>query len=203
MVEGDEYDCAFFDKRPKFVHYLPDVAVIGNVEYDHADIYPDLPAVETAFRRLLSVLPRRGRLIAGIESPAVRAARCRDAPCPVETFGLGGGRDLVRGGRAAGRGRHHVPSAADRAGPGRVHVTDSAGDHNVRNAWPRLAAAAAVGVPPEAAREALAAFGGVKRRLELRGRARGVAVYDDFAHHPTAVKATLRRAPRQAAGPDA
>jgi UDP-N-acetylmuramate: L-alanyl-gamma-D-glutamyl-meso-diaminopimelate ligase len=190
VVEGDEYDCAFFDKRPKFVHYLPDVAVIGNVEYDHADIYPDLPAVETAFRRLLGVLPRRGRLIAGIESPAV-ARLVRDAPCPVETFGLEEGATwcavdlattgpgtsfrLLRGGRDLG-----------------TFEAPLLGAHNVRNVLAALACAAAAGVEPEAVREALASFQGVKRRLELRGRARGVAVYDDFAHHPTAVEATLQ-----------
>jgi UDP-N-acetylmuramate: L-alanyl-gamma-D-glutamyl-meso-diaminopimelate ligase len=189
VVEGDEYDCAFFDKRPKFVHYLPDVAVIGNVEYDHADIYPDLPAVELAFRRLLGVLPRRGRLIAGIESPAV-ARLVGQAPCAVDTFGLaesalwravnvrtsaaGSSFQLLRGGEDLG-----------------AFVSPLAGEHNVRNALAALAACAAVGVEPNRVRDALAAFRGVKRRLELRGRARGVAVYDDFAHHPTAVQVTL------------
>src|SRR4030095_1342959 len=90
VVEGDEYDCAFFDKRPKFVHYLPDIAVIGNVEYDHADIYADLAAVKPPSRRLLGGLPRRGGLVAGVESPAV-ARLLPHAPCPVETFGLADG----------------------------------------------------------------------------------------------------------------
>ncbi|HXB55309.1 MAG TPA: UDP-N-acetylmuramate:L-alanyl-gamma-D-glutamyl-meso-diaminopimelate ligase [Vicinamibacteria bacterium] len=190
LAEGDEYDTAFFDKRPKFVHYFPDVAVIGNVEYDHADIYPDLAAVQTAFVRLLNVIPRRGLLVAGAESPPLLEILSR-APCRVETFGIQGEADwravnvrpgpdawrfgLQRRGRDLGEFALGLP-----------------GEHNVRNALAALAVAAEVGVPPEAARAALAAFRGVKRRLEVRGRARGVIVYDDFAHHPTAVRETLK-----------
>jgi len=196
VVEGDEYDSAFFDKRPKFVHYRPDVAVVGNVEYDHADIYPDLASVETAFLHLLSVIPRRGLLVAGIESASVRALLPR-ACCRVETFGIGvaadwraedvrAGRDgwcfrLVRQGRDAGDFTFTTP-----------------GEHNVRNALAALAVASAVGVAPESLRGPLAAFQGVKRRLELRGRPGGIAVYDDFAHHPTAVRETLRALKRLA-----
>jgi UDP-N-acetylmuramate: L-alanyl-gamma-D-glutamyl-meso-diaminopimelate ligase len=190
VIEGDEYDSAFFDKRPKFVHYLPDVAVIGNVEYDHADIYPDLTAVQKAFVHLLNLVPRRGVVVAGLETPALREILPR-AHSPVETFGLSADADwravdirpaadgwrfrLLRRGREAGEFLLSVP-----------------GEHNLRNALAALAAANAVGVSPESAREALARFGGVKRRLEVRGRGRGVTVYDDFAHHPTAVRETLR-----------
>ena len=190
VVEGDEYDCAFFDKRPKFVHYAPDVAVIGNVEFDHADIYSDLAAVQTAFVRLLNVVPRRGTVIAGIDSPALRALLPR-AHSRVETFGLaaeahwravelkvegqGSRFRLLREGRDEGE-----------------FVLSLPGEHNVHNALAALAAASAVDVTPTAARAALQTFRGVKRRLELRGRVRGVAVYDDFAHHPTAVRETLR-----------
>ena len=190
VIEGDEYDSAFFDKRPKFVHYLPSTAIIGNVEFDHADIYPDLEAVKTAFVRLLQVIPRGGLLIAGSESPAL-ASILKQARCRVETFGLDAGADwrasnvrstpdgarfeLVRSGRSLGE--FSLPLA---------------GDHNVRNALAALAAAAEAGAPPESVREALAAFRGVKRRLEARGEAGGVVVYDDFAHHPTAVAATLQ-----------
>jgi UDP-N-acetylmuramate: L-alanyl-gamma-D-glutamyl-meso-diaminopimelate ligase len=197
VIEGDEYDSAFFDKRPKFVHYLPITAVIGNVEFDHADIYPDLEAVKTAFVRLLQVIPRGGLLVAGTESPALVEILSR-ARCRVETFGLqaeadwravdlrpqdGGSRfRLVRQGRDEGD-----------------FVVPMAGAHNVRNALAALAAAAEAGAAPGAVREALAAFQGVKRRLELRGEVEGVAVYDDFAHHPTAVAATLA-ALRTAAG---
>jgi UDP-N-acetylmuramate: L-alanyl-gamma-D-glutamyl-meso-diaminopimelate ligase len=189
VVEGDEYDCAFFDKRPKFVHYLPNVAVVGNVEYDHADIYPDLGAVELAFVRLLNVIPRGGLLVAGRESPALReilpSARCR-----VETFGLDEGADwratsvrtgsdgtrfrLVRKGRDEGEFRVPLP-----------------GEHNVRNVLAALAVTSEAGVGLDVARSALEGFRGIRRRLEVRGVAAGVTVYDDFAHHPTAVAATL------------
>ena len=189
VIEGDEYDSAFFDKRPKFVHYLPSVAIVGNVEFDHADIYPDLEAVQTAFTRLLHVIPRSGLLVAGSESPAL-VSILGQARCRVLTFGLAPGADwravdvetgpsgsrfrLLRAGRDAGR-----------------FTMPLAGEHNVRNALAALAVAAEAGAPPETLREALAAFRGVKRRLERRGEARGVTVYDDFAHHPTAVRATL------------
>ena len=190
VVEGDEYDSAFFDKRPKFLHYLPDVALIGNLEYDHADIYPDLAAVQTAFLRLIQLIPRRGALVAGVGSPAL-AELLPKALCRVETFGVGPdatwraaavtpGRtgwsfDLLREGRSLGSFTLPMP-----------------GEHNVRNAVGAIALCANAGVEPEALREPLAAFRGVKRRLEMRGEERGVIVYDDFAHHPTAVRETLR-----------
>lgn len=190
VVEGDEYDCAFFDKRPKFLHYMPDVAVIGNIEYDHADIYPDLASVQRAFVQLMNIVPRRGLIVAGLETPALRELLPK-AHSPVETFGLSEGADwravdvrvkdagwsfrLLRGGKDLGEFRLGL-----------------GGEHNLRNALAALAAANAVGVPPEANRAALAAFAGVKRRLEVRGQKRGVTVYDDFAHHPTAVRETLR-----------
>jgi UDP-N-acetylmuramate: L-alanyl-gamma-D-glutamyl-meso-diaminopimelate ligase len=190
VVEGDEYDSAFFDKRPKFVHYLPDVAIIGNVEYDHADIYPDLASVQTAFFRLMTVIPKRGLLIAGVESPALSELLPR-AFCRVETFGIGVDADWraeeLRPGREGWRFRL-VRQGRD-AG---VFTLAVPGEHNVRNALAALAAAASQGVEPERARAALLRFAGVKRRLELLGRVRGVAVYDDFAHHPTAVRETLR-----------
>jgi UDP-N-acetylmuramate: L-alanyl-gamma-D-glutamyl-meso-diaminopimelate ligase len=198
VVEGDEYDCAFFDKRPKFVHYLPHAAVIGNLEYDHADIYADLAAVQTAFSRLVDVIPRSGLLVVGSESAALREILPR-ARCRVETFGLdsscdwrgvelrtgleGTGFRLVRRGRD--EGEYRVPLA---------------GEHNVRNALAAMALAAEAGVSPGAARASLAAFRGVRRRLEVRGVARGVAGLDDFAHHPTAVAATLQALRAQAEG---
>ena len=198
VVEGDEYDSAFFDKRPKFLHYLPDVAIIGNIEYDHADIYPDLAAVQRAFIHLMNIVPRRGLIVAGLETPALRELLPR-AHSPVETFGLSEGADwravdvgftdrgwrfrLVRGGKDLGE-----------------FGLGLGGEHNLRNALAALAAANAVGVPPDACRDALAAFAGVKRRLEIRGRERGVTVYDDFAHHPTAVRETLRALRAQGGG---
>jgi UDP-N-acetylmuramate: L-alanyl-gamma-D-glutamyl-meso-diaminopimelate ligase len=190
VLEGDEYDCAFFDKRPKFVHYMPDVAVIGNVEYDHADIYPDLASVQRAFVHLLNLVPRRGLVVAGLETPALREILPR-AHCPVETFGLSAEADWraveVRPSEEGWRFRlmRKGHDLGDFDFP-------LAGEHNLRNALASLAAAAAAGVEPENARAALAVFRGVKRRLEVRGRARGVVLYDDFAHHPTAVRETLR-----------
>jgi UDP-N-acetylmuramate: L-alanyl-gamma-D-glutamyl-meso-diaminopimelate ligase len=190
VIEGDEYDCAFFDKRPKFVHYLPNVAVIGNVEFDHADIYPDLAAVRLAFTRLLLMVPRNGLVVAGTESPALLeilgGARCR-----LETFGLHEEADwrAVDVRSDAGGARFRLVRRGEDVGEMRLAL---AGEHNVRNALAALAVAAAEGVPLGRAGEALARFRGVRRRLELRGTAGGVAVYDDFAHHPTAVAATLQ-----------
>jgi UDP-N-acetylmuramate: L-alanyl-gamma-D-glutamyl-meso-diaminopimelate ligase len=193
VIEGDEYDTAFFDKRPKFVHYLPDVAIIGNLEYDHADIYADLAAVQTAFLRLMHVVPRRGVLIAGIESPALRELLPK-AFCRVETFGVGVDADWVAEdvqAHAEGSSFRLVQrTSGGRLGHGEFQMR-LPGAHNVRNALAALAAANAAGVTPYQAREGLAAFRGVKRRLELRGSAAGVSVYDDFAHHPTAVRVTL------------
>ena len=181
VVEGDEYDCAFFDKRPKFIHYLPDVAVIGNLEYDHADIYPDLGAVQTAFVRLLQVVPRRGLLVAGVESAALREVLPR-ALCRVETFALGPTEADWRGDEAApaagGGWRFRLRHRGRDLGEYRLPL---AGEHNVRNAIAAIAVASEAGVPPERAREILPRFRGVKRRLEVKGEARGVVVYDDFA----------------------
>jgi UDP-N-acetylmuramate: L-alanyl-gamma-D-glutamyl-meso-diaminopimelate ligase len=190
VIEGDEYDSAFFDKRPKFVHYLPSAAIVGNLEFDHADIYPDLEAVQTAFVRLLHVIPRSGLLVAGSESPAL-VSILNQARCRVETFGLHEAADWravdVRNGPDGGRFR-----LVRRGRDAGEFVMPLAGDHNVRNALAALAVVADSGVEPESVREALSAFRGVKRRLERRGEARGVVVYDDFAHHPTAVAATLQ-----------
>jgi UDP-N-acetylmuramate: L-alanyl-gamma-D-glutamyl-meso-diaminopimelate ligase len=202
VIEGDEYDTAFFDKRPKFVHYLPDIAIIGNLEFDHADIYPDLAAVQTAFVRLMNVIPRRGVLIAGVESPALRELLPK-AFCRVETFGIGVEADWVAEDvetTPAGTSFRVVQrTSADRLGHGKFEMR-LAGEHNVRNALAALAAANAAGIAPAAARDALAAFQGVKRRLELKGTVGGIRVYDDFAHHPTAVRVTLDAVRRAAPG---
>jgi UDP-N-acetylmuramate: L-alanyl-gamma-D-glutamyl-meso-diaminopimelate ligase len=190
VVEGDEYDSAFFDKRPKFVHYLPDVVVLGNVEYDHADIYPDMASVRLAFQRLLQLVPRRGSVVAGIDSDEVRALLPR-AWSQVVTFGLAEDAEwrAVAAGPAGEGWGFRVLRGGEDLGPFTLRLH---GAHNVRNALAALAAATLAGVPLESARAALAAFGGVKRRLEVRGRVGGITVYDDFAHHPTAVRETLR-----------
>jgi len=191
VVEGDEYDTAFFDKRPKFVHYLPDIAIIGNVEFDHADIYADLPAVQLAFTRFMSVIPRRGLLIAGVESPALAAILDR-AKSRVATFGLeesSGAAFQARAIELSGRGAA-FDVFHDGARLGRISMSAS-GRHNVRNALAATVAALEAGVAFAAIAAAFAAFRGVKRRLELLGEERGVKVYDDFAHHPTAVRETI------------
>jgi UDP-N-acetylmuramate: L-alanyl-gamma-D-glutamyl-meso-diaminopimelate ligase len=201
VVEGDEYDCAFFDKRPKFVHYSPDVAVIGNVEFDHADIYRDLGDVQTAFVRLMNVIPRRGVVVAGIESPALREI-LGEAKSRVTTFALDGEADWratdIR--VTAGGTRFGLLVRGETRGELEAPLQ---GDHNVRNVLAALAAAEAAGADLDLAVEAVARFRGVKRRLELRGVVRGISVFDDFAHHPTAVEATLRaaRAQAEAEGP--
>lgn len=189
VIEGDEYDSAFFDKTAKFLKYLPDIAIIGNLEYDHADIYPDLESLRMAFRRLLNLVPRSGRVLIGADSPeALRLAEC--ARCPVETFGLGDHADWRADElRAASAGT--VFQLWHRGAPiGHVSLP-LFGAHNVRNALAAIAAAHAAGVDATVAAAALATFKGVKRRLELCGTARGVSVYDDFAHHPTAIRETV------------
>jgi UDP-N-acetylmuramate: L-alanyl-gamma-D-glutamyl-meso-diaminopimelate ligase len=190
VIEGDEYDSAFFDKTAKFLKYLPDIAVVGNLEFDHADIYADLEALRVAFRRFLTLVPRGGRVILGADSPeALRLAGT--ARCVVETFGVEHAADWraaeVRA--AGGRTTFEVTHAGEPIGHFEMSLL---GEHNVRNALAALAVGHAVGLSPELMRPALAAFTGVRRRLELRGEQRGVAVYDDFAHHPTAILETLR-----------
>ena len=188
VIEGDEYDSAFFDKTAKFLKYLPDIAVIGNVEFDHADIYADFEAVSLAFRRLVNLVPRRGLLIVGADSPGARALTAA-APSRVETFGLGDEVDWqAHGVIAAQRTTFQVRRHGAAFGEFEIPLL---GAHNVRNALAAIAVATEVGISPERIRDALGAFAGIKRRLEVVGTADGVTVYDDFAHHPTAVAETL------------
>jgi UDP-N-acetylmuramate: L-alanyl-gamma-D-glutamyl-meso-diaminopimelate ligase len=198
VIEGDEYDSAFFDKTAKFLKYLPDIAVVGNLEYDHADIYADMDALRLAFRRFLVLVPRRGRVILGADSPEVVRLAVH-ARAPVETFGVTSEADwratevLSRGGLTT----FEVTHRGERLGHFDLPLY---GAHNVRNALAALAVGHATGLSPDAMRRGLATFEGVRRRLELAGTARGVAVYDDFAHHPTAILETLRA--MRAAHPD-
>ena len=199
VIEGDEYDSAFFDKTAKFLKYLPDIAVVANIEFDHADIYDDLAAVRLAFKRLANLVPRNGLLLLGADSPDA-AALAAAARSRVETFGLADGADwhaydiAASASDTAFRVRHRGASLG-------VFRTAMAGTHNVKNALAAMAVAAEVGVDPETMRDGLFAFAGVKRRLEALGTARGVTVLDDFAHHPTAVRETLGAV--RAAHPDA
>ncbi|MEO7273553.1 MAG: UDP-N-acetylmuramate:L-alanyl-gamma-D-glutamyl-meso-diaminopimelate ligase [Vicinamibacterales bacterium] len=189
VIEGDEYDSAFFDKTAKFLKYLPDIAVVNNLEYDHADIYPDLAAIRLAFQRFVNLVPRRGLLLLGLDSLEA-AALGANARCRVETFGLTSGADWQGHDlkTSATSTLFSVRHRGDAIGTFEVPLL---GAYNVRNALAALAVGAAVGLNPDTMREALRHFRGVRRRMELRGTASGVAVYDDFAHHPTAIAETL------------
>ncbi len=194
IVEADEYDTAYFDKGPKFMHYLPELAIVNNIEFDHADIYADLNAVKLAFRRFMNLVPENGRLIAGWDSPNVRAvvesfgARLFTQ---VETFGAGeDARWQVRNaGFSGGLSSFDVFREGELWGQ---FQTPLLGEFNLLNCLAVIIAADAWGVDREKIRGALATFKNVKRRAEVRGEERGVTVIDDFAHHPTAVRETLR-----------
>ena len=190
VIEGDEYDSAFFDKTAKFLKYLPDIVVIGNLEYDHADIYPDMDALRLAFRRLVGLVPRSGRLILGADNPEARDLASL-ARCPVDTFGLAPDADW-RASEVRPDG-HRMTFELTARGEQLGHVTlPLIGSHNVQNALAALVVGRAAGLSAEEMIRGLRDFQGVRRRLELRGTARGVSVYDDFAHHPTAIRETLK-----------
>jgi UDP-N-acetylmuramate: L-alanyl-gamma-D-glutamyl-meso-diaminopimelate ligase len=189
VIEGDEYDSAFFDKTAKFLKYLPDVAVIGNIEFDHADIYADLDAVLLAFRRLANLVPKNGLLLLGADSTHAHAL-ARLAVSPVETFGLGAdatwrAEDITH---RDGLTQFTVRRRNDVFGR---FESPLLGEHNVRNALAAIGVGAHLGLPASALAEGLRTFKGIKRRLETVGVADGVTVLDDFAHHPTAVHETL------------
>jgi UDP-N-acetylmuramate: L-alanyl-gamma-D-glutamyl-meso-diaminopimelate ligase len=186
VIEGDEYDTAFFDKRSKFVHYRPRTAILNNLEYDHADIFPDLAAIETQFHHLVRMVPGNGRIVVNGSETSLHRVLSRGCWSEVERFG---------------------PSDVAGTGPGWTIAVDGSillggalqgtlafgqpGRHNQMNALAAIAAARHAGVPVAVSLSALAVFRGVKRRLETRGMVNGVTVYDDFAHHPTAIAATL------------
>ena len=197
ILEGDEYDTAFFDKGPKFLHYFPDALILTHVEFDHADIYPDLEAVKTAFKRLVNLVPRRGLIVAYEGSPNVSDC-VEQALCRVERYGFGE--------RAGWRIQHLRMEGGKtrwqlwRQGEFWADLEMSlAGEHNALNATAAAALAFGQGVSREAIREALATFRNVKRRLEVRAEIHGITVIEDFAHHPTAIRETLR--PLRAAYP--
>lgn len=188
VIEADEYDTAFFDKRSKFVHYRPRTAILNNLEFDHADIFPDLAAIETQFHHLVRTVPRQGRLLVnGLEESLARVLE-RGCWSEVEQFGTGDWRasDAAEAGEALDAfDVWHGETVV-----GRVQWTLQ-GVHNRMNALAAIAAARHVGVPPAQAIDSLGRFANVKRRMEVRGVAGGVTVYDDFAHHPTAIQTTL------------
>jgi UDP-N-acetylmuramate: L-alanyl-gamma-D-glutamyl-meso-diaminopimelate ligase len=189
VIEGDEYDSAFFDKTAKFLKYLPEVAIVNNVEFDHADIYADLDAVRLAFRRLTTLVPRSGLLLLGADSPYALALK-DTAVSPVETFGLADGATWQASGIEQRDGLTHFDVRREGLAFGRF-ASPMLGVHNVRNALAAMATGARAGLTAGALADGLRAFKGIKRRLELVGERRGVIVLDDFAHHPTAVYETL------------
>ena len=188
VVEADEYDTAFFDKRSKFVHYRPLVAILNNLEYDHADIFPDVAAIQRQFHHLVRTVPRRGRLIVNGEDARLAEVLAMGCWTPVECFGFDPSLDwsarLIREDGSAFAVRHHGTEI------GEVHWP-MLGRHNVLNGLAALAACHAVGVDVATVLPALGAFRSVKRRLEVIGQHDGITVYDDFAHHPTAIHTTL------------
>ncbi len=185
VIEADEYDTAFCDKRSKFVHYGARTAILNNLEFDHADIFSDLAAIETQFHHFVRILPKSGLIVANAAEASLKRVLERGCWTPVEWFGNADGWNL---GELASDGSCAVRFAGGEVGRLRLAL---AGAHNRANALAAVAAARHAGVPVATALDALAHFGGVKRRLEIRGTARSVTVYDDFAHHPTAISATI------------
>ncbi|MCE7033532.1 UDP-N-acetylmuramate:L-alanyl-gamma-D-glutamyl-meso-diaminopimelate ligase [Lysobacter sp. GX 14042] len=201
VVEADEYDTAFFDKRSKFVHYRPRVAVLNNLEFDHADIFDDLDAIKRQFHHFVRTVPRRGRLVVNGGDANLAAVLAMGCWTPVETFGIEGATAVAMPGRERDAGFDWTARLLEgdgsafqvlRAGQpaGEVHWP-LLGRHNVMNALAAIASAAAVGVDPAVVLPSLSGFAGVKRRMELLGSHAGITVYDDFAHHPTAIATTL------------
>ncbi|MDE3169593.1 MAG: UDP-N-acetylmuramate:L-alanyl-gamma-D-glutamyl-meso-diaminopimelate ligase [Acidobacteriota bacterium] len=192
IIEGDEYDTAFFDKGPKFLHYHPDELILTSLEYDHADIYPDLASIALQFRRLVNLVPRRGRILIWGESRELKEVAAK-AFCRVETFGLAADSDWFAGDigwhdeatvfRVAHQGREI----------GRFQIS-MAGRHNVMDALAAIAMAHGRGIDSESIGRALASFESVRKRMEVKGGADGVLVVEDFAHHPTAIRLTLEAA---------
>jgi UDP-N-acetylmuramate: L-alanyl-gamma-D-glutamyl-meso-diaminopimelate ligase len=192
VIEADEYDTAFFDKRSKFVHYAPRTVVLNNLEYDHADIFPDLAAIEIQFHHLVRTVPGNGLIVANGREAALDRVLARGAWTPVERFG---GDGAWQAGPADDSGVFEVLHQG--ASRGRV-LWDLLGEHNRMNALAAIAAARHAGVPVIGGVDALSGFRSVKRRMELRGVQRGVSVYDDFAHHPTAIATTVAGLRRKA-----
>lgn len=189
VVEGDEYDTAYFDKAPKFLHYRPQTAIITNIEFDHADIYPNVEAIQTQFSQFAKLLPTDGLLLhwAGCERAAEVASH---AKCITESYGINMGHWRTSNVESDVTGsRFELHRGTQRIG---AFKTSLVGDHNILNATAALAAVITQGVATEAAQVGLAQFSGVKKRMDLKGIVNGIAVIDDFAHHPTAVMATVR-----------
>lgn len=185
VIEADEYDTAFFDKRSKFVHYRPRTAILNNLEFDHADIFADLAAIETQFHHLVRTVPQQGLVVSNGREASLERVIQRGCWTPVETFGASSGWDM---GPADAQGHFSVSWQGQPMG---TVQWDLLGEHNRMNALAAIAAARHAGVQVAEAIAALAEFKNVKRRMELRGVVREISVYDDFAHHPTAIATTV------------
>ncbi|MEQ1813323.1 MAG: UDP-N-acetylmuramate:L-alanyl-gamma-D-glutamyl-meso-diaminopimelate ligase [Candidatus Nitrotoga sp.] len=181
VIEADEYDTAFFDKRSKFVHYHPRTAILNNLEFDHADIFPDLTAIETQFHHLVRTIPEQGLIVSNGREASLQRVLERGCWTPVETFGNTQGWNINQSNLITLNGQPQ----------GALHW-DLLGEHNRMNALAAIAAARHAGVPVKHALDALTEFKNVKRRMEVRGIIEGITIYDDFAHHPTAIATTLQ-----------
>ena len=184
IIEGDEYDTAFFDKRSKFIHYLPELVIVNNIEFDHADIFRDLDEIKTSFRRLLNIVPGEGMvLLNGDDANSVEVARSCPAPILEVGFSENAGNPIRNARHEGGGSRFELL--------GTLFELPMAGDFNIRNAAMAVSAAHFYGIPLAEIQKALSTFTGVKRRQEVRGTVRGITVIDDFGHHPTAIRETL------------
>lgn len=193
VIEADEYDSAFFDKRSKFIHYRAKTAILGNLEFDHADIFPNLASIQAQFNHLLKTIPQSGLVIAPLHNANLDAVFAKGIWCPQQFFTIGDDAQAQwRVQPLDKQGAHFKVSYSNAEGEVHGEVKwDLLGNHNIQNGAAALAAACHVGVSLEDGCKALSAFAGVKRRLELLGKFAGVKLYDDFAHHPTAIKTTL------------
>src|SRR5262245_10187068 len=185
IIEGDEYDTAFFDKRSKFIHYLPEVAIINNLEFDHADIFKDLEAIQTSFKHFIRLVPGNGLLLANGDDPNL-APLLKVTHCPIKRFGLGETNSITSFNMRYG------PTATEFEIPSFKFHINLVGELNVRNALAVVACAKHCGLKNHQIQSAFDTFKGIKRRMEIRGIAGGVTVLDDFGHHPTAIRETLR-----------
>ena len=185
IIEGDEYDTAFFDKRSKFVHYLPEIGVINNIEFDHADIFEDLDAIKKSFSHFIRLIPRNGLLLGNGDDPNL-APLLGVTHCPVQRFGLG------ENNKVQAFNIRYGPTATEFEIPSFKYHLNLVGELNVRNALAVIACAKHCGLKNQQIQSALDTFKGIKRRMEVRGIAGGVTVVDDFGHHPTAIRETLR-----------
>src|SRR5213083_1480536 len=185
IIEGDEYDTSFFDKRSKFVHYLPEVALVNNLEFDHADIFENLAAIQRSFSQFIRIIPRNGLLLANGDDPNL-APVLNVTHCPVKRFGLGDN-NAVRAFNLK-----LAPTASEFEIPSFKFHLNLVGELNVRNALAVVACAKHCGLSNKQLQSAFDTFNGIKRRMEVRGIAGGVTVVDDFGHHPTAIRETLR-----------